>query len=336
MTDPQYPKVSVVLPFFNAEKTLERAVRSVLNQTFSDFELILVNNNSTDESLNIAWLLSAEDERIKLLSEPRQGVTFAANTGNEAAIGEYIARMDADDVSHPERLEKQVELLDKNLEVGVASCLVQHIGHHELTGGLAKFVDWSNSLQTSEEIRFNCFIEAPVINPTVLYRRELLKRYGGYIHGDFPEDYEMWLRWISNGVNIKKVPEVLFDWYDSDSRLTRTDKRYSTDAFYRTKTEYLVKWLKKNDHPYVWVWGAGRITRQRTDLLKKKGIWIEGYIDVKERELKDACCIPFDHFNWEAPAFILSYVANWGARDEIRNYLVSKGKTEGIDFILVA
>lgn len=336
MTDSQHPKVSVVLPFFNAEKTLERAVRSILNQTFDDFELILVNNNSTDESANLAWLLAAEDKRIKLLSEHQQGVTFAANKGNKAAIGQYIARMDADDFSHPERLQKQVELLDSHPEIGVASCLVRHVGHHENTEGLHKFVDWANSIQTPIEIRLNCFIEAPVINPTVLYRRELLDQFGGYVHGGFPEDYEMWLRWISHGVNIQKVPEVLFDWYDSDTRLTRTDERYSTEAFYHSKTEYLVKWLQKNDHPYIWVWGAGRVTRQRAELLQEKGIWIEGYIDLKERELEDACCIQFENFNWNAPAFILSYVANWGARDEIRNYLLSKGKIEGMDFILVA
>ena len=330
------PKVSIVLPYFNAEKTLERAVRSILYQSFRNFELILVNNNSTDESANIAWLLAAEDPRIQLISEPKQGVTFAANTGNKAATGQYIARMDADDVSHPHRLQKQVELLDNNPEIDVASCLVNHIPHHHQTEGLGKFVDWANSIQTPDEIRLNCFIEAPVINPTVLFRSDLLVKYGGYVHGDFPEDYELWLRWISNGVNIQKIPEILLDWYDSDTRLTRTDERYRTEAFYLTKTNYLVEWLIGNQHPYIWVWGAGRKTRQRVTMLEEKGIWVEGFIDVKERELDNACCIHFEAFNWEAPSFVLSYVANWGARDEIREFLISKGKAEGVDFILVA
>lgn len=336
MTGSKHPKISVVLPFFNAEHTLERAILSIVNQSLQDFELILVNNNSTDNSNNIAWLYASHDERIQLLSEKEQGVTFAANTGNQVAKGEYIVRMDADDFSYPERLQKQADFLDANPTIGVVSCLVKHIGHHKNTEGLAKFVDWANSIQSPEEIRLNCYIEAPVINPTVMFRRELLVQYGGFKHGNFPEDYELWLRWISKGVNIQKVPEVLFDWYDSDTRLTRTDERYSTDAFYRTKTDYLALWLLQNEHPYIWVWGAGRITRQRAALLQEKGIWIEGYIDVKERELEDACCIAYENFNWDAPAFILSYVANWGARDDIKNYLLSKGKIEGVDFILVA
>jgi len=336
MTHAQHPIVSVVLPFFNAEKTLERSIRSILNQTFCDFELLLVNNNSTDESNNIAWLLAAEDARIQLLTETIQGVTFAANAGNDLAVGKYIARMDADDVSHPERLQKQVDLLDNNPKIDVASCLVNHIPHHLQNEGLGKFVEWVNSIQTPDQIRLNCFIEAPVINPTVLLRRELPDKFGGYIHGDFPEDYEMWLRWISNGVNIQKIPEVLFDWYDSDTRLTRTDPRYRTEAFYRTKTNYLTKWLLDNNRPYIWVWGAGRVTRQRVAMLQEMGIWVEGFIDVKARVLHDACCIHFEEFNWEAPSFILSYVGNWGARKEIRDFLISKSKVEGVDFILVA
>jgi glycosyltransferase involved in cell wall biosynthesis len=330
------PKVSVILPFFNAEDTLERAVYSILNQTFSDFELILVNNNSTDKSRDIAWMLSGEDERIILIEEKQQGVSYAANTGNKAARGNYIARMDADDVSLPLRLEKQVELLDNNPETGVASCLVKHIGHHENTGGIENFVNWANSLQNHNEIFMNRFIEMPLINPTTMFRSDLLHKNGGFIHGDFPEDYELWLRWMNNEVKIEKVPEVLLHWYDSETRLTRTDPRYSTDAFYRTKAQYLSKWLAGNDHPYVWVWGAGRVTRKRVDMLQELGIWVEGYIDVKERYFDDICCISYEDFNWEAPSFILSFVGNHGARDQIRKFLVSKGKIEGKDFLLVA
>lgn len=190
MNEHLHPRVSVVLPYFNAEHTIERAVRSILEQTFCNFELILVNNHSTDQSANIAWLLASEDSRIKLMAEPKQGVSYAANTGNIAAKSEYIARMDADDVSHPTRLEKQVQLLDSQAEIGVASCLVNHLAHHDKTKGLEKFVNWCNDLQNPEDISLNRFIEAPVINPTVLFRRELPDLFGAFRHGNFPEDYE--------------------------------------------------------------------------------------------------------------------------------------------------
>jgi glycosyltransferase involved in cell wall biosynthesis len=329
-------KVSVVMPFYNAGATIARAIQSILDQTYSNFELILVDNNSTDNSIGIAREFAEKDRRIVLLHEPRQGVTYAANTGNNAARGEYIARMDADDVSLPKRLCKQVLFLDEHPPVGVVSCFVEHVGHHKSTVGIEKYVNWANSLDTPEKISLNRFVEMPLINPTVMFRRELLQQHGGYIHGDFPEDYEMWLRWMGRGVKLAKVPEVLFRWYDSDTRLTRSDVRYSTDAFYRTKAGHLADWLMMNDHPYIWVWGAGRKTRKRVKYLMEKGIFVEGYIDVKPRFLEDTCCIYYEEFNWEAPAFILSFVGNHGARDKIRNYLLLKGKVEGRDFLMMA
>lgn len=333
---PNNQLVSVVIPFFNAEKTLERSVRSIMNQTYSNLEIILVNNNSTDNSLSIVQKLQVEDQRIQILIEKKQGVSHAANKGNTAAIGEFVARMDADDYSYSERIAKQVNFLNSNLSIGVTSCLVNHVGHTPNTQGLNKFVQWANKQKTQTEIFMNQFIEAPIINPTVLYRKELLQQHGGYLHGDFPEDYEMWLRWLNNGVQFQKVPEVLFDWYDSDTRLTRTDVRYSVDAFYKTKTKYLATWLHQNNKPYIWVWGAGRTSRKRAELIQHEGIWIEGYIDVKTRELGETCCVHFEEFNWDASSFVVSYVGNWGARKKIRNFLLSKGKIEGEDFILAS
>jgi glycosyltransferase involved in cell wall biosynthesis len=113
------PKVSVVLPYFNAEKTLNRAIKSITNQSFTDFELLLINNNSTDNSYSIATQFAKQDPRIKLIDEARQGVSFAANAGNREARGQYIARMDADDFSHRSRLEKQVYFLDNHPQIGV-------------------------------------------------------------------------------------------------------------------------------------------------------------------------------------------------------------------------
>jgi hypothetical protein len=183
----------------------------------------------------------------------------------------------------------------------------------------------------------NRFVEMPLINPTAMFRKELIGNlHGGFVHGGFPEDYELWLRWLDAGVEIQKVPETLFNWHDSDMRLTRTDQRYSPEAFYRVKANYLSRWLIGNKHQSVYVWGAGRVTRKRVALLHEKGINIEGYIDVKERNIEGVNCYPYNNFDWGAQTFIISYVGNRGAREEISNYLISKGKKLGRDFLTVA
>lgn len=330
------PIVSVILPYFNAEKTLQRAIESIINQTFTNFELLLINNNSNDNSQIIALQFANADKRVVLLNEQQQGVAFAANTGNNAARGKYIARMDADDISLPQRVEKQVEFLNRKPEIGVVSCLVRNVGHNSNALGIQRYVDWVNTLIFHNQIEINRFVEMPLINPTTMFRRQLIDEYGGFSHGDFPEDYEMWLRFMSKGVKFEKVEEVLFEWHDSKTRLTRSDKRYRRENFYIIKAPFLAQWLTNRKINSVWVWGAGKLSRKRATLLIIYGIEIEGYIDVKEREIKNLVCVDYVNYNWESLSFIISYVANIGAREKIRRFLNSKGKIEGINFLLVA
>ncbi|MCK5699829.1 MAG: glycosyltransferase family 2 protein, partial [Cyclobacteriaceae bacterium] len=146
------PEVSVILPFLNAEKTLADAVKSILSQTFTNFELILIDNNSTDSSYLIANYFSKQDSRIRLLKEINPGVANAMNCGLKNACGEFIARMDADDISLLLRLEKQVQFLKNNPEIGFVGTKVNYIPHNKNTAGFERFVNWSNSFCTPNEI----------------------------------------------------------------------------------------------------------------------------------------------------------------------------------------
>ncbi len=327
-------EVSVILPFFNAEKTLCNAAQSILRQTFTSFELLLVDNNSTDLSSEIAAKLAREDKRIKVLSEKQIGVANAMNKGLENSVGTFIARMDADDISHPERLQKQVEFLKKNQEIGLVGSKVKYISHIENSAGFERFVNWSNSFCSPNEIDLNRFIEIPIINPTLLFKKEIYQKYGGCVHGDFPEDYEMQLRFLDRGVKMAKINAPLVEWHDYPSRLTRTDERYSSEAFFRTKAKYFVSWSKQNIvfHPNIMIWGAGRKTKQRAKLLEKEGIQIDGYIDV----VKTKNALHYTQVPSAGKIFIVAMVANYGAREQITNFLIDKGYKNGIDFCLMA
>jgi len=122
-----------------------------------------------------------------------------------------------------------------------------------------------------------------------MWRKETADKYGMYTDGDFPEDYELWLRWLDAGVKIVKIPNFVFKWYDSDTRLTRTDPRYRDKAFYEIKSKYLAKWLKKNNphHPKVVVWGASRISRLRSKIIEKFEVEIINYIDISNKRSLD-------------------------------------------------
>ena len=332
------PKISVILPFYNAEKTLGRAVESISQQDFEDFECILVDNNSTDGSLQIALDWERRDQRFRVTNEKMQGVMFASNRGAEIARGKYLARMDADDRALPGRLRKQSAFLDSHPDYGAVAGLVKHVGDPEYTEGFRRFVEWSNSLCSYEEIFNRRFIEAPIVNPTAMWRKKTMELHGMYLSGDFPEDYEMWLRWLDQGVKIAKVPEVVLEWHDSETRLTRTDPIYSDRAFYEIKSKYLAKWLSETNpfHPHVAIWGASRISRRRAKILEQHGIRINTFIDTKRSRQINKQVIFFEDLPSAGEVFVLTYIRQMDNRERIQIFLEGRGYVEGVNYLLVS
>lgn len=332
------PLVSVILPFFNAQETLSRAVESIANQTLTNFECILVNNNSTDNSCDIALSWTQKDPRFILVHEKQQGVMFASNKGSECAKGKYIARMDADDVSLPDRLALQSTFLENNADYGAISGLVEYVPHHNNTEGFQRYVNWVNSVLSYSDILNNMFVESPIVNPTAMWRKETAEQHGVYNSGNFPEDYELWLRWLSEGVKISKLKTPVLKWFDSDSRLTRTHPIYSDNAFYSIKTQYLAQWLKTNNphFPKVAVWGASRISRTHTNLLLKHSIEISYYIDIKKSRQLDREVVYYEDIPEPNKVFILIYIKNQQAKTKIQQFLVSRDYVEGKHYLFVS
>lgn len=327
--------ISVILPFYNANQTLERAVKSILDQSYSNFEVILVDNSSTDGSAETARRLATTDSRIRIIDEPRKGVVFAANTGMKAAKGIYIARMDADDVAHPEKLERQFKHLESKPDISISATQVNFQSDTTLNSEFSHFVDWSNGLSTWDDVYTNRFVEFPVVNPTLMFRKTMLENVGYLKEGDFPEDYEWFLRVIEQGYKVEKLEHPLLDWHDSHNRLTRSDSRYRTDAFFQIKTEYLARHLKDINQKKVWIWGAGKLGILRSQMLLNYGIEIEGYVDIKkDKQVSGYPCVHFEEISLERQPFILSYVSNRGQRDEIRNFLNSREYKECGSYIV--
>ena len=329
-----HPEVSVILPYFNAELTLQRAISSILEQSFTHFELLLINNNSTDKSADIARQAAQNDSRIILLDEKIPGVANAMNCGLKNARGRFISRMDADDVAHPEKLQKQYNYLENNPIIDFLGSEVEYVPHIAENKGFRRFVDWANSFHTPEEVALKQFIEIPVVNPTIFFRRQLFEKYGGCHDGNFPEDYEMQLRYLSHGAKMAKLPKKLLEWHDYSTRLTRTDERYSSEAFFQTKAFYFKNWSEQHNpfHPNIWIWGAGRKTRQRSTFLQEHGLNIEGYIDIKKTKSE---AIFYQDLPHPGQLFIVSMVTNTGAGKKIREFLIQRNYAEGKDFILM-
>ncbi len=338
-------KISVVMPARDAAGTIARAVASVRGQTWREWELIVVDDGSTDGTREAVETAAGGDPRVTVVTRGPEGIVGALKAGIAAARGELIARMDADDEMYPERLDAQAEFLGRkeNSAVGLVGGLVEFGGDRVANAGYAGHVDWINGLVTPEEIALNRFVESPLAHPSVMFRRECWERWGGYRDGAFPEDYELWLRWMEAGVRMAKVPRVLLRWNDSAGRASRVEARYAEDAFYRVKAEYVARELERSgEGRAVWVWGAGRPTRKRAGELEKWGVRIAGYVDVDAKKWTRAIggtgvpVVGAEGLPRKEEAVVLAYVSVRGAREFIRGELRKRDWVEGRDFWVCA
>jgi len=193
------PRISVVMPVFNGEKYLKKAIESILNQTFLDFEFLIINDGSTDKSVEI--IESYNDPRIRLVhNEQNLGLIATLNRGLNLCKGEYIVRMDADDISLPSRLEKQVKFLDFNPDIAICGTLLKTFGN--ISSSILKYPEKSESIKSA--LLFNC----PIAHPSVMMKRSAIK--GLYYDSSYKhaEDYQLWTR-ASKYLKLFNIQEVL-------------------------------------------------------------------------------------------------------------------------------
>lgn len=335
------PAISIVMPVRDAAATLPAALDSVLRPDRAGLGAAR-HRRRLHRRLVRGPGRPQRDPRVRILHASRRGLVPALNAGVEAATAPLIARLDADDVCADERLAQQRRYLDAHPGTGLAASRVSFGGDPIRAAGYARHVAWTNRLLTHEAIALGRFVESPLAHPSVMFRREVVERWGGYADGDFPEDYELWLRWLEAGVRMDKLPATLLTWNDSATRLSRHDPRYTPDAFYRVKARYLARWLASNNlhHPSVTLWGAGRVTRNRARHLLSHGVTVEAFIDIDPckvgraiagRRVVDPAALPPP-----GRAFVVSYVSSAGARAQIEASLRARGYRPGHDYILAA
>ena len=337
------PKISVLLPCYNAAETLEDALKSLVCQTLQDFEVVAVDDGSQDESLKILRAWQRRDAHFRVFAQAHQGIISALNNGLAACKAPYIARMDTDDRSHPQRLARQFEFLETHSQVSVVGCLVAGFPRHQVRQGFRIYMNWLNSLVSDGEIRREIFVESPLAHPSVTFRKDVVQQAGGYQEHGWAEDYDLWLRLYLNGALFAKVPEILLDWREHPERLTRTDGRYSLENFLRAKAHYLVRGPLRGRDGLI-LWGAGMIGRRLSKHLLRQGAPLDAFIDIDPRKIGRTrrgfpILAPEDLENWwtsHSHPVLLSAVGARGARKLIRERLNHEGLFEGHDWWSVA
>ena len=334
------PAVSVLLPFRNAAPTIDQALCSIANQTLSSLEVIAVDDHSGDGSADIVKEWVSRDARFRYHTSPARGLVPALNAGLDHASAPVVARMDADDVMRPERLTRQLDYLREHPDITLVGSATHLFPEESISDGFRLYVDWQNRCNDPDRIADEIYIESPFAHPTVMFRREAVRGVEGYREGAFPEDYELWLRLHRNGHRMAKIPDILLDWRDDPARTSRTDSRYSREAFDRLRARYLAtdaRLCSRADN-FV-IWGAGRITRKRCRHLLERGFTPRAWIDIDPRKIGNKLNgVPVVSPGWlerEPQPFVLVYVASHGAREIIGDELEQRGYQRGDDYLMI-
>jgi len=333
------PAITIMMPVHNAAETLEQTLDTIAEQTFSDYELLVVDDHSSDRSLEIISSRRKNDPRIRLVTNSGKGLAPALNEGLKHAAAPLIARMDGDDLMHPQRLEKQFNYLQQHPDIVALGSRAELFPQEEVTEGFREYMRRQNELLTPEQINYDIYVEAPFVHPSVTFRTDIIRQIGGYRDGMFPEDYDLWLRLYRAGHRMAKLPETLLHWREHPQRFTRTNPRAAREAFDKLRAHYLAQdpgFLQhKNNFA---IWGAGRITRRRTEHLLSQGFSPQAWIDIDPRKIGNRLKGVHVHApEWlvETKPFVLVYVANHGAQELIAAQLTAMGYRKGDDFLLI-
>ena len=329
--------VSVLLPVRNARTTLAACLDSIARQTLSDFEVIAVDDHCDDGTRQLLDHAARADPRIRVIDNEGDGLVDALNTGLEHARSELVARMDADDLMHARRLALQQAAMQADPDIVVLGSRVEQFP--VVTDGAREYLRWQNACCTPARIRADLYVESPFAHPSVMLRRSVVVASGGYRAGDFPEDYELWLRLAHLGHRMQKLQQTLLLWRDTPTRLSRNDPRYRRGAFDRLRAAYLARDDRFLRHAERFViCGAGRRTRQRCGELLRLGFRPSAWVDIDPRKIGNRLeGVPVVAPSWLVanPLFALGYVAAHGARETLAAELTGFGYRRGEDFLLV-
>jgi len=333
------PRVAVLLPARDAERTVRAAVLSILRQTVRDLRLVVVDDGSRDATGRILEEMGARDPRLWVMRGPGEGIAGALGRGLARCDAEWVARMDADDVAHPRRLELQLEALAAAPSLAAVGSRVRLFPRRQVAGGMSRYATWLNGLVTPELVHRDLLVESPLVHPAATIRRAALEEVGGWRDGDFPEDYDLWLRLAAAGHGLANVPAVLLSWRESAGRLTRTDPRYALSRHQALKAAWLAAGPLAGRRE-VAIWGAGETGRAFARALAPHGIAVATFLEVDPRKIgRTVAGAPVRSYQ-EAGRVrglpLLVAVGAAGARGLIRGELQRQGFEEPRDYRCVA
>ena len=326
--------ISIIVPFKNTEHFLDACLQSILDQTYTQWELLIVNDNSTDTSNAIVQTYVDRDSRVQLYKNEGNGIIEALRTGYKHARGTFITRMDSDDLIAIDKLERMQQSLLVHGPGHLALGLVQYFSKAGIGNGYKRYETWLNNLTSKgtnfDEIYKECVIPSPC---WMVYKSDF-DRCGGFNSDIYPEDYDLAFRFFKQGLKCIPTNDVRHHWRDYEVRTSRIDAHYAENSFLELKVNYFLE-LSKSKKKHLILWGAGNKGKKVAHLLIEKEIPFEWVCDNPKKIGKNIYgkfLKPFEYLNTLSNFQSIITVANHVAQVEIVQYFQKRKMTAMNDY----
>jgi glycosyltransferase involved in cell wall biosynthesis len=330
----QEPLISILTPFKNTSEYLPECLDSIINQSYSNWELLIVDDHSTDESYAIVLAYAEIDKRIKLLKNNGQGIIEALRLAYSKSNGTYITRMDSDDIMHTDKLSIMSKDLQTHGKQHLALGLVNYFSKDGIGDGYAKYESWLNALTLKGQNYSDIYKECVIPSPCWMIHRDDFELCKAFTPNRYPEDYDLTFRFYKHKIQCIPTTSVLHYWRDYNTRASRTDEHYAENHFLELKIDYFLELNYDTSRPLT-IWGAGQKGKKVAQLLQRRQIpfiWICDNPKKIGKHIYDELLFNFNHLETlENPQSLVS-VANTEAQLEIKTYFKTLKMESMIDY----
>jgi len=328
------PLISILMPVKNTSPFLKECIDSIINQTEKNWELIAIDDHSTDDSLSILKEYSKKDIRINIFSNKNTGIIEALRLAYSKSKGACITRMDSDDIMTANKLSVLKTNLQKKGRGHVAVGLVSYFSEKPLGAGFKKYETWLNELTKKGRNFDEIYKECSIPSPCWMVFREDLEKCDAFNPSHYPEDYDLAFRFYLHGLEVIPCHKVLHRWRDYSTRTSRTHIHYADNTFLAIKAHYFLK-LEYDKNKNLVIWGAGDKGKTMAKKLIAKGIdfyWICDNPKKIGKHIYHQKMQPFTALENIKNSQSIITVANLKAQKEIRAYFNKMGYNSRSDY----
>ncbi|WP_422079900.1 glycosyltransferase [Ulvibacterium sp.] len=330
----QHPLVSILIPFKNTARFLPECLDSILNQKYIHWEVLAVNDHSTDGSWEIVNAYAQKDLRIKVFGNKGKGIIAALRTAYSESQGTFITRMDSDDIMFPNKLQVFVRSLIKNGRGHLAVGQVRYFSDRGISNGYERYQQWLNGLTLNGSNYSEIYKECVIPSPCWMVHRKDLDACDAFDPDRYPEDYDLTFRFYEKGLRCIPCNQVLHYWRDYDTRTSRTSEHYAQNYFLDIKLHYFLKLEYDANRPLT-IWGAGNKGKEIAKGLLRRKINFSWLCDNPNKIGKSIYGQEMLHYtalqHVKNPQSIVT-VANEEAQKMIRDYFWDLGQKSGRDY----